>query len=87
MVKGMLSEKRKWTFSFIEGMVFDATTLFYKFYEHEIEQNHLAESEEGDTKKKWLALKAIDVKDIELGDENYQNESDEDTYLLFFKFK
>lgn len=38
-------------------------------------------------KKKNLALKAIDVKGIELKDEYYQSNGDEDMYITFIKLK
>lgn len=41
----------------------DLSTMFGKLHEHKIELDWLVENEEGNKKKKGLALKVIEVKD------------------------
>jgi hypothetical protein len=64
----------------------DLATLFGKLQEHELELNRLIESEEGEKKKKGLALAATTKNsDFEGGDSS--DEDDEDMALMVRKFK
>lgn len=62
-------------------------TLFDKLQEYEIELNSLIESKYDDKKKKSLALRVIDMKDMESKDQKCPIESDEEMDLLLHKFK
>ncbi|PNX77635.1 receptor-like protein kinase [Trifolium pratense] len=64
----------------------DLATLFGKLQEHEIQLNRLKESEEGEKKKKGLALAAT-TKNSEFEGGDSFDESDDDMALLFRQFK
>lgn len=51
-----------------------------------MELKRLVKNEKCDKKKKNIALKATDVKDVELEDVDLQSESDEYMNLTFHKF-
>lgn len=62
-------------------------TLFEKLQKHEVELKRLDENEEGDKKKKSIALKVTKAKDIKSEDGDYQNESYVDVDFMFRKFE
>ena len=64
----------------------DLATLFGKLQEHELELNRLLESEEGENKKKGLAL-AANTKESDSEDNESLDENEEDMNLMVRRFK